>query len=92
MTGAMHKDERGITICDEYRCIGCFMCVMVCPFGVIVKHREERRIIKCDRCPDRDVPACVNACPTGALTFKEIDEYSFNKRAGFILNLKAENL
>ncbi len=88
MTGAMYKDERGITLCDEYRCVGCFMCVMVCPFGVIVKHREARRVVKCDRCPDRTIPACVEACPTKALTFEEVDDFAVVKRAGFISGLK----
>ena len=87
MTGAMHKDQRGVTICDENRCIGCFMCVMVCPFGVIAQHREEKKVIKCDRCPDIEIPACVNACPTKALTYEEIDDFSYAKRKGFVSKL-----
>ncbi len=91
MTGALYKDERGITICDEYKCIGCFMCIMVCPFGVINISRYERKIIKCDRCPERDVPACVEACPTGALRYEPATDFSRNRRKGFIGNLVLDN-
>jgi carbon-monoxide dehydrogenase iron sulfur subunit len=87
MTGAMYKDERGVTVCDEFRCVGCFMCVSVCPFGIIVKHRVERRVVKCDRCPESDVPACVKACPTKALVFEEPDNFAIDKRKGFITGL-----
>jgi carbon-monoxide dehydrogenase iron sulfur subunit len=88
MTGAMHKDSRGIAICDEYKCIGCFMCIMVCPFGVINISRYEKKVLKCDRCPDRDIPACVNACPTGAIKYEEVDEFVYNKRKGFVNSIE----
>jgi len=87
MTGAMYKDERGITLCNEDKCVGCFMCVMVCPFGIIVKKREERKIIKCDRCPDREVPACVEACPTKALSFEFVNDFSKFKRKKFFAGI-----
>ncbi len=87
ITGAMYKDSRGFTICNEDRCIGCFMCVMVCPFGIINISRYEKKVVKCDRCPDRDIPACVNACPTGALMYENVENFSANKREGFVGNI-----
>ncbi len=90
MTGAMYKDSRGITVCDEYKCVGCFMCIMVCPIGVINISKYQRKIIKCDRCPDRDIPACVNACPTGALKYENVDKFTYNKRKGFISNINLQ--
>ncbi|MFH1046190.1 MAG: 4Fe-4S dicluster domain-containing protein [Candidatus Omnitrophota bacterium] len=68
MSGAMQKDPAsGATIQDKDKCVGCWMCVMVCPFGAIVRDIENHIAVKCDLCPDRDDYACVAACPTGAL-------------------------
>ena len=50
-------------------CIGCRMCMLACPFGVIAFDSEERVIAKCDIC-DGD-PECVRFCACGALTFRE---------------------
>jgi carbon-monoxide dehydrogenase iron sulfur subunit len=68
MSGALTKDEEtGATLHNKEKCVGCWMCVMVCPFGAIIRDAEEHIAVKCDLCPDRDDYACVIACPTGAL-------------------------
>ncbi|AUB55743.1 MAG: 4Fe-4S dicluster domain-containing protein [Methanobacterium sp.] len=54
--------EEGI---DETRCIGCGLCMMVCPFGAVVV--QERKAHKCDQCPDLDTPACIKACSKRAI-------------------------
>ena len=59
-TEAMTKD--GIV---EAKCIGCGLCMMVCPFGAVVV--EERKAHKCDQCPDLDTPACIKACSKRAI-------------------------
>ena len=46
---------------DRDKCIGCWTCVMVCPYGVIGRHLEEHKAYRCDRCPDREMPACVSS-------------------------------
>lgn len=61
-------------------CIGCWMCSMVCLYGMIGRELERRVAIKCDCCPDRDVPACVEACPTKALVYMEEAEFADLKR------------
>ncbi len=68
MSGALSRDEKaGATLHDKEKCVGCWMCVMVCPFGAIVRDVENHIAVKCDLCPDREDFSCVAACPTGAL-------------------------
>jgi len=72
-SGAMKNNpETGVVSHDQDRCIGCWMCAMVCPFGVISPQPDSKIVLKCDRCPDLETPACVSACPTKALLFDEL--------------------
>ena len=75
MSGAMSKDSSGATLHAKEKCVGCWMCIMVCPFGAIERRIEERIAVKCDLCPDREDFACVAACPTGALFAGTVDEF-----------------
>jgi carbon-monoxide dehydrogenase iron sulfur subunit len=89
LTGALHQDARGVVLCDSDLCIGCWMCLMVCPFGIISQKHNERRIVKCDRCPEREIPACVTACPSGALVYREVDQESRDKRQKVLSQLQS---
>ncbi len=51
---------------DKDKCIGCGLCMMVCPFGAVVIH--ERKAHKCNQCPDLGTPACIKACSKRAIT------------------------
>ena len=84
-TGAIHRDEkRGITSVDEDLCIGCKLCILMCPLGVLRIGEHNRATIKCDQCLDRqaegELPACVAACPTHALQFVAADEVAKDER------------
>lgn len=79
--GALFRDETaGEVLCDADRCIGCWTCIMLCPYGVVQRQAEVSKAVKCDLCHDRDAPACVDACPTGALVFAEVDEFARETR------------
>jgi carbon-monoxide dehydrogenase iron sulfur subunit len=84
MTGAMQKDPVSGIVANEgneQACVGCWMCIMACPYGVIVPKAGEPRIaLKCDGCKDRPVPACVEGCPNFALVWEEIDACAAGKR------------
>lgn len=85
---SMHTNEEGLVTNHDRldSCIGCWLCVMDCPFGVIRENGEaEPRAIKCDRqcLSDDGQPACVRSCPTGALSFEEVSEYSTKIRENF---------
>jgi carbon-monoxide dehydrogenase iron sulfur subunit len=62
--------EKGMVEHDESRCVGCWMCVMVCPYGAIRPNMASKIPIRCDKCKDKDEPACVKACPTGAIIWQ----------------------
>jgi carbon-monoxide dehydrogenase iron sulfur subunit len=75
MTGAMHRDpQTGAVLCDQDRCVGCWMCVMVCPVGAVRRGRETHIASKCDLCIDEEYPACVANCPNEAIVLESSDE------------------
>lgn len=68
IAGALRRDKDSGTInLDEDRCVGCWTCVMLCPFGGIVSNRERNVAHKCDGREESCELACVLACPTEAL-------------------------
>ncbi len=72
MSGCLKYDkEKGMVIHDESRCVGCWMCVMACPYGAIKPNIKTKIPVRCDKCKDKDEPACVAACPTGAIIWQE---------------------
>ena len=80
IAGAIGRTEEGVVATRSDKCIGCWTCVMVCPYGVIGRHIEEHKAYRCDRCPDRAVPACVEACPSGALVYSTVNDFSRQSR------------
>ena len=80
ISGAIQRLDNGIVYLDEERCVGCWGCVLGCPYGVAHPNLkgEEKHAFKCDLCIDRlDAglkPACVEACPNKALIYDETME------------------
>lgn len=71
ITGALTKV--GGTICiDTDKCIGCFTCVLSCPYGAI-SQAQDGVMQKCELCTKNlaGEPACVSGCPNGAIVFEE---------------------
>lgn len=86
MSGALRRDEdSGAVLCDQNKCVGCWMCVMTCPFGA-VSESEIHKAAKCDLCHGIGTPFCAAACPTGALSYEEVDAYDREKKQDFIVN------
>jgi len=76
-TGALVQDSlSGVVERIEENCMGCWMCAMICPYGVVGRKKEVRMAVKCDRCKSLEVPACVAACPTGALIYSTQREFA----------------
>ncbi len=75
MAAALSIDTKtGRVLYDRDRCVGCKMCVMVCPHHAIIPDLRAGKAIICDQCDGRDYPACTAACSTGAIDYIEIDE------------------
>ena len=69
LTGALYRDrETGRVLHNKDRCIGCWMCIMTCPYGVVKPDFAEQKIAsKCDLCIEVEFPACVEHCPNEAI-------------------------
>ena len=71
ISGAIQKNDAGVVRIDTEQCVGCWSCVMACPYGAVQRNLTKKKANKCDLCPDRKSPACVDACPNRALVYKE---------------------
>ncbi len=94
-TDALHREaDLGPVLVESDRCIGCRLCMLVCPFGVIGLARDGKAVVKCDQCIERTSagqdPACVSACPTGALEYVEMDDYLRQKRKAAVEVLRGQ--
>jgi carbon-monoxide dehydrogenase iron sulfur subunit len=69
LTQAMHRDKNSMRVLhDKDKCVGCWMCIMICPYGVIKPDFENKTVAsKCDLCIEAEFPACVEHCPNEAI-------------------------
>jgi len=70
---ALTKDaETGMVNYDKDKCVGCWMCVMACPYGAIRPNYKTKKTIRCDLCSDVDTPRCLESCPVKVITLEEL--------------------
>ncbi|MHB8928313.1 MAG: 4Fe-4S dicluster domain-containing protein [Bacillota bacterium] len=75
LSGSMRRLADGTVQSDPDRCIGCWTCVLACPYGAISRSGGEKpTVVKCDLCPGLAIPACVANCPNGALEMVKTDK------------------
>ncbi|AVX20793.1 carbon-monoxide dehydrogenase iron sulfur subunit [Carboxydocella sporoproducens DSM 16521] len=86
MTGAIYRAGDGSVQLKRERCVSCWMCIMSCPYGVMLTEAEGKAV-KCDLCHDTGKPACVQACPTQALVYEEGEEFAAAIRKNYAKNL-----
>lgn len=71
ITGSLRVKDGRIVV-DPERCVGCYTCVLSCPFGAIMPS-DTGVVQKCELCVDNagGEPLCVRHCPNGAIVFEE---------------------
>ncbi len=71
ISGALSVDN-GVIKVDQNKCVGCFTCVLSCPYGCI-QPTENGVIQKCQLCTNNShgEPVCVKGCPNKAIVFEE---------------------
>jgi carbon-monoxide dehydrogenase iron sulfur subunit len=76
---ALSRDGKlGCVKLNSSLCIGCKLCLQVCPFGAVSYDFLKKELIKCEFC-DGD-PACVKFCETKALQFVDVSDASLRKK------------
>ena len=78
---AISTDEEEVKL-DPAKCTGCALCLLACPFGVIVFNELTHIATKCDLCAARRAighePACALTCPSCALNYDTYVNYTAN--------------
>ncbi|MGL5675258.1 MAG: 4Fe-4S dicluster domain-containing protein [Cellulosilyticaceae bacterium] len=71
ISGALSNKDGCIEI-DTKKCVGCYTCVLVCPYGAIMPS-EEGVVQKCELCSRTSggEPPCVKGCPNQAIVYEE---------------------
>lgn len=73
ISGALSKGEDGVVVIDTDKCVGCYTCILSCPYGAIMPSADHSVVQKCQLCMDNQSgePACVKGCPNRAIVYEE---------------------
>ncbi|MFC1811110.1 mercury methylation ferredoxin HgcB [Thermodesulfobacteriota bacterium] len=66
MESLRYLSDVSTLIMDTESCVGCGMCEIVCPHGVLKLENRKAQIIDLDGCIE--CGACTTNCPSGALS------------------------
>jgi anaerobic carbon-monoxide dehydrogenase iron sulfur subunit len=72
ITGALSIED-GVVHVNQEKCVGCYTCILVCPYGAVMPGPDGSVIQKCELCTNNSSgePACVKGCPNRAIVFEE---------------------
>ena len=71
ISGALSQSNGVVTV-DADKCVGCYTCILACPYGCILPS-PEGPVQKCELCLKNAAgkPACVEGCPNRAIVYEE---------------------
>jgi len=78
MHAIKRDEETGAMLIDYDLCVGCRLCLMLCPFGGINFDAKNRKVLKCDLCGGE--PVCVKFCEPEALQYVKATTMNLRKR------------
>jgi len=72
ISGALSITE-GVISVDQNKCVGCYTCVLTCPYGCVMPDENGKVVQKCELCLKNNVgaPACAEHCPNHAIVYEE---------------------
>lgn len=72
ISGALSKGADGAVRIDRDKCVGCFSCILLCPYGAVTVG-DNGAAMKCELCLENacGAPACVTGCPNRAMVYEE---------------------
>jgi electron transport complex protein RnfB len=89
-------NQRPVALIDERNCIGCTICIDVCPFDAIIGAQNFSHRVIYDECPGCKI--CLDKCPTDCIKIIKIDQnkndikdkikYNFDRRKSRKENLQ----
>lgn len=76
--GATYSLPEGNVVIDSQKCIGCGICVRLCPYDARFINPKTKKADKCTFCINRVsqglLPACVETCAGGARIFGDLND------------------
>ena len=76
---ALTRDEKtGAIVVAEDRCVGCRVCVVICPIGGVFIDPTTNLAYKCDLCGGD--PECVKYCDLEAIKFVQKDVADLSRK------------
>jgi carbon-monoxide dehydrogenase iron sulfur subunit len=72
INGCLTVDSDGAVKYNKDKCVGCYTCVVACPYGCILPS-DGSTVRKCELCLNNSIgkPQCVKHCPNAAIVYEE---------------------